>query len=105
MVVRAAKRDLRHRVAQHARGDRVSLGVVGIEQALRRCPLDHLRQLPSQVHRILHTDVEALSAHRGMHVRGVAGQQDASVAIDRGLPRHVGEPEIQVGLWIPKSVP
>ncbi len=86
------KRDLRHRVAQHAGGDRVALGVVGIEEAFRRCPLDHLRQLPSQIHRVLHTDVEALSADRGMHVRGVAGQQDPSVAVGRGLPSHVGEP-------------
>ena len=91
-VVRAAKRDLRHRVAQHARGDRVTLGVVGVEQAVRRRPLDHLRQLPSEVHRVLHADVEALAAHRGMHVRGVAGEQDAPVAIGRGLPGHVGEP-------------
>ncbi len=35
-VVCAAKRDLRHRVAQHAGGDRVALGVVGIEEAFRR---------------------------------------------------------------------
>ena len=90
--VRAAKRDLRHRVAQHAGGDRVALGVVGIQEAFRRRPLDHLGQLPSQVHRILHADVEALSADRGMHVRGVAGQQDASVAVGRGLPGHIGEP-------------
>ena len=88
----AAKRDLRHRVAQHAGSDRVALGVVGIQQAFRRRPLDHLGQLPSQIHRILHADVEALSTHRGMHVRGVAGQQHASVAVGRGLPSHVGEP-------------
>ena len=91
-VVRAAERDLRHRVAQHAGSDRVALGMVGIQEALRRRPLDHLGQLPSQVHRILHADVEALSTHRRMHVRGVAGQQDASLAVGRGLPRHVGEP-------------
>ena len=35
-VVRAAQRDLRHRVSQHAGADRVALGVVGVEQALRR---------------------------------------------------------------------
>ena len=91
-VVGAAKRDLRHRVAQHARGNRVALGVVGIEEAFRRRPLYHLRQLPSQIHRILHTDVEALSTHRGMHVCGIAGQQNASVAVGRGLPRHISEP-------------
>ena len=27
-----------------------------------------------------------------LHVRGVAGQQDPSVAVGRGLPRHVGKP-------------
>ena len=86
------ERDLRHRVAQHAGRDRVALGVVGVQQAVRRVPLDHLGELPAQVHRILHAGVEALSAHRGMHVRGVAGQQDASVAVGRGLPGHVGEP-------------
>ena len=91
-VIRALKRDMRHRVAQHAGGDRVALGVVGIQQAFRRYSLDHLRQLPSQIHRILHADVETLSTHRGMHVRGVAGQQDPSVAIGSGLPSHVGEP-------------
>ena len=86
------ERHLRHRVAQHARSDRVALGMVGIKQAVGRCPIDHLGQLPSQIHRILHTDVEALSTHRVMHVCGVAGQQDPSVAIGRGLPRHIGEP-------------
>jgi hypothetical protein len=74
-VVFAAKNDLRHRVAQHAGGDRVALDVVGIEEAFRRRPLDHLGQLPSQIHRILHTGVEALSAVRRMHVCGVAGEQ------------------------------
>ena len=91
-VVRAEKRDLRHRVAQHAGGDRVALGMVGIQEAFRRCPVDHLGQLPSQIHRILHTGVEALSTHRGMHVCGVAGQQHPSVAVGRGLPGHIGEP-------------
>jgi len=44
-VVVAAERDLRHRGAQHAGGDRVTLGVVGIQKAFRRRPVDHLRQL------------------------------------------------------------
>ena len=87
-----SERDLRHRVAQHAGRDRVALGVVGIQQAFRRRPVDHLGQLPAQVHRILHADVEALSTDRGMHVRRVAGQQDPSLAVGRGLPGHVGEP-------------
>ena len=54
-------------------------------------PLDHLRQLPAEVHRVLHADVEALPAHRRMDVRGVAGQQHAPVAVGRGLAGHVGE--------------
>jgi hypothetical protein len=45
-----------------------------------------------QVHRILHSDVEALSTHRGMHLRGVAGQQDTSVAVSGSLTRHISEP-------------
>ena len=89
---RASKRDLRHRVAQHAGSDRVALGVIGIQQALRRCPLDHLGQLPSQIHRILHTGVEALPTHRRMHVRRVASQQHPSLAVGRRLPGHIGEP-------------
>ena len=72
--VRMAKRDLRHRGAQHARSDRVALGMVGIEEAVRRRLVDHLGELPAQVHRILHTGVETLSAVRGMHVCGVARQ-------------------------------
>src|SRR5580765_6651877 len=84
--------DLRHRVAQYAGSDRVSLGVVGIEETLWRNPFDHLRQLPTQVHRILHTGVETLSTDRGMHVCRIAGQQDPSRTVGRGLPGHVGEP-------------
>ena len=90
--VRAAERDVRHRGAQHAGSDRVTLGVVGIQEAFRGCPVDHLGQLPSQIHRILHADLEALCTIRGMHVCGVAGQQDPSVAVGRGLPGHIGEP-------------
>jgi hypothetical protein len=74
------------------RSDRVALGVVGIEEAFRRGPLDHLGQLPSQIHRILHTGLKALSAVRGMHVCGIAGQQHPFLAVGRGLPGHVGEP-------------
>ena len=96
-LVRAAKRDQRHRVAQHAGADRVALGVVGIQEAFRGCPVDHLGQLPSQIHRILHAGVEALSTVRGMHVCGVAGQQHPSFAVGRGLPGHIGEPGDQGG--------
>ncbi len=76
---------------ENAGTDRVALGMIGIQEAVRRCPVDHLGQLPSQVHRILHTGVEVLSTHRGMHVCGVAGQQDPSFAVGCGLVSHIGE--------------
>src|SRR6266536_5956887 len=83
----------------------VALGMVGIQEAFWRCPVDHLGQLPAQIHRILHTGVEALSTDRGMHVRRVAGQQDPSVAVGRGLPSHIGEPGYPGGTVDPVSGP
>ena len=82
-----AQRDRRHRRVEHARSDGMALGLVGVEEAVRRCPLDHLGQLPAQVHRILHAGLEALAAVRRVHVRRVAGQEDPSVAVRRGLAR------------------
>jgi hypothetical protein len=70
----------------------VALGAVGIEEAVRRHALDHLRQLPSKVHRILHAGLEALPAIRGMDMRGVARDQHASRAVVRRLTRSIGEP-------------
>jgi hypothetical protein len=90
--VRAAKHHLRHCCAQHAGGDGVALGVIAVEEAVRRYPFDHLCQLPSEVHRVLHTGLEALSTVRRMHVGGVAGQQHPPVTIGCGLPGRVGEP-------------
>lgn len=72
--------------------DRVAFGLVGVEQAHRRRPLDDLRQLPAQVHRVLHPEVQALPAHRGVHVGGIARHQDASTAVVGRLTGHVGEP-------------
>ncbi len=73
-LVAALERGLGHRVLERAGSDRVALVLVGVQEALRGGPVDHLRQLPSQVHRILHAEAEALSARRVMHVRRVAGQ-------------------------------
>ena len=70
----------------------MALVLVGIEQARRRGPVDHLSQLPSQVHRILHSEAQALATYRVVHVRRVAGEEDSSVAVGRSLTRHVGEP-------------
>ena len=90
--VRATKRDLRHRVAKDTGRDRVALGVVGVQEAFRRGPVDDLGQLPAAVHGVLHAGVEALSTHRRMHMGGVAGKQDPSIAVRRGLPGRIGEP-------------
>lgn len=90
--VRTAKRTLRHRTPQYAGSHRVTLEVVGIEKAFRLCPLHHLSQLPSQIHGVLHADIETLSTKRRMHVRGVSREQNPPVAVGRGLASHVGEP-------------
>ena len=91
-LVGPSERRLRHGVVEHAGPDRVTLGVVGVEQALGCGPLHHLGQLPPEVHGILHAHVEALATLRRVHVGGVTGQQDASLAVRGRLPRHVGEP-------------
>jgi len=51
----------------------------------------HLGQLPSEIHRILHTDIEALSTLGGMYVRGVAREQYTPSAVGRCLSGHVGK--------------
>ena len=81
-----------HGVPKRSGSDRVALVVIRVEEAFRRRPVDHLSQLPSQIHRILHAEAEALSARRVVHVRRVAGEQDSSGAVGRCLTRHVGEP-------------
>jgi hypothetical protein len=53
-------------------------------------PCQSPASIPDSPH--LHTGVEALSTRRGMHVCGVAGQQDPSLAVGRGLASHIGEP-------------
>jgi hypothetical protein len=50
-----------------------------------------LELIHSTAQEAAHADVELLSTHRGMHMRGVAGQQDMSVTIGDGLASHVGE--------------
>ncbi len=57
------------------------LGVVRVEQALRRDLVDDLRQLPAQIHRILHTGVQALAAVDTVDVCGVAREKDTTIAV------------------------
>jgi hypothetical protein len=91
-VVTALERRDRQGALEHARADWVPLGVVAIQEAVWRCSVYHLRELPSQVHRILNTDVESLSTYGGMHVRRVASQEHATVAVGGRLTGHVGKP-------------
>ena len=104
-VICAEQCNLGHRIAQHTSSDRVPLGMVRIEQALWRRLLHHLGQLPSQIHRILHTDVEALSAGRIMHVCGIASQQDPPLAIGSCLPSRIGESRNPSGAVDPEVGP
>src|SRR6202167_3774305 len=91
-IISTLQCDLCHCRAQHAGRNRMPLDVISVEQAFRRCSFHYLGQLPTLIHCILHTSIEALSAHRGMHMCGVAGQENPALAISRRLPRHVGEP-------------
>ena len=70
--VRAAKRDRRHRDLQYTRTDWMTLGVIAVEQTLRRDSLDDLSQLPAQIHRILHASVETLPTVGRMHVCSIS---------------------------------
>ena len=101
-LVPALERGLSHRVLERAGSDRVALVLIRIQEALRGGPVDHLGQLPSQIHRILHTEAEALSTRRVVHVRRVAGEQDSSRAVGRCLTRHVGEPGDPRGIVDPE---
>src|SRR5689334_21201194 len=53
--------------------------------------MDHLREFPAQVDRVLDTGVEALPADRRVDVSGVAGQQHSPVPVARRLTAGVGE--------------
>ena len=79
----AHDRDLGHdgRVAQHLVADRAALRRVAVEQRGRAPALAHQRELPGEVERVLHAGVHALAAGRAVHVRGVAGEEDAADAV------------------------
>src|SRR5215471_7320358 len=63
---------------------------VGVEKVGRRPALDGSSELPPEIHRVSYAGVEALSAKGRMNVCGVAGQQDATLAIGCSLTRAVG---------------
>ena len=64
----------------HLLGDGPALGLVGVEQIRLRVSLQDEGELPSKVEGVLHAAVHALAAGRRMHVRGVAGQEHATLA-------------------------
>ena len=67
----------------------MSLAVIGVEQAVGRGPVDHLGELPSEVDRVLHPDVETLTALGWVHVRGVACDEDPTVSVLGRLARRI----------------
>lgn len=69
----------------------MTLDVTGIEKAFRRRAIDHARELPSQIHRILNAGLQTLPSVRRMHVCGIARNQDSSCSVRGCLPGGVGE--------------
>ena len=83
---------LRAGVVQHVGGDRVPLGLVAVQQPLRRPAVDLGGQFPAQVDRILDAEVESLPADRRVDVRRVAGEQHPADPVALGQPGGVAEP-------------
>jgi hypothetical protein len=62
-------------VVQHALGDRMTFGMVRVQQCFRRPAADLCGQFPAEVECLLKAQVEALSAGGWMDVCRIAGQQ------------------------------
>src|ERR671921_2347805 len=61
--------------AHYGAPDGISLGVVAVEQALRRPALHSGGELPSEVGRILQASIHALTSGRRVTMCGVAGEE------------------------------
>ena len=59
-------------------------------------PFEDGRQLPAEVHRVLQTQVQPGSPHRGMHMRGVADQDHPAQLIPRRDARVDAEEPAQI---------
>ncbi len=73
---------------------RLPLGGVGVQQRRAGLALEHGRQLPGQVLRVLHTGVHAQSRGRRVAVHRVADQEDPALRVlvgDRTLHRPVAD--------------
>ena len=70
---------------QHALRNRMSLGLIGIEQTGRGLISRRQRQLPAEVEGVLDPRVHPLTTDGAMHVGGVAREEDRTAAIAIGL--------------------
>jgi hypothetical protein len=67
-------------------------GVVGVEQCPRHPACGDGREFPAEVERVLHAEVEPLTAGGRMDVRGVAGEECPPDPVLLRLARGVAEP-------------
>ncbi len=74
------------RLGDVAHADRPALDGVGIEQAVAAPAVEHGVELPGQIDRVADAGIHAEAAGRRHHVRGVAGDEDAAVAIASRRP-------------------
>ena len=72
-------------------GDLLAFLGVGVEQRRRATSLQHGRELPPEVERVLHGHVHALTGLRGVGVAGVPGDEDARRARAHLFVVHVVE--------------
>ena len=69
-----------------AGGDRTPLGLVLVEDALVGAVAEHAGEPGRERDGVLDAGVHALAARRAVHVRRVAGEEDAAVAVVVGEP-------------------
>ena len=67
--------------AQHLLAHRVALGLIAVQKAVGGAAAEHGGQLPAEVGGVLEAGVHALAAGRGVHMGGVAGEEDAADAV------------------------
>ena len=67
-----------------AGADRLALGAVGIEEAVAAPALDHGGKLPGQIDRVADPGVHAKAAGGRHHMRCIAGDKAAAVAVALG---------------------
>ncbi len=76
---------------QHVFGDRVTLGVIAVQQPDRRPAVDLGGELPAKVEGILDAEVQTLASERRMDVCRVACEEHPAHPVPFGKPGGVGE--------------